>query len=278
LVKIKFWKMHGLGNDYIVIDDKEELIKNPEEKAKKFCRRRFSIGADGLILLQKPTFNQADFKMRIFNKDGSEAEMCGNGIRCAAKFYYEINKPNKKELIVETKAGLKKVWLKIENEKVKEVEVNMGKPIFERKLIPMLGEGSFINEEIKVENKVFKATCLSMGNPHCVIFVDDVENFPVKEFGSKIEKHSLFPKRVNVEFVKVLNKNTLNVRVWERGCGETLACGTGACASAVVSNLLNKTENEVLVKLKGGKLKIKINDEVLMRGPAVKVFEGEIEA
>jgi len=268
--------MHGLGNDYIVIDNRESIINNPEEAAKKLCRRRFSIGADGLILLQNPTFNQADFKMRIFNRDGSEAEMCGNGIRCAAKFYYETSIFKKEELNIETKAGLKKAWLKLENNEVKEVEINMGKPIFERSLIPMLGEGTFINEEIKVDNEVFKATCLSMGNPHCVIFVNDLKNFPVKFFGPKIERHPLFPNKVNVEFVEVLNKNVLNVRVWERGCGETLACGTGACASAVASNLLKKVGKEVEVKLKGGKLKVKVDDEILMRGPAVKAFEGEV--
>lgn len=277
MVKIKFWKMHGLGNDYIVIDDRKELIKNPEEKARKLCRRRFSIGADGLILLQNPVYNDADLKMRIFNKDGSEAEMCGNGIRCAAKFCYEAGISKKEELNIETKAGLRKVWLKIEDKKVKEVKVNMGKPIFERKLIPVLGEGTFINEEIKVGDNVFQATCVSMGNPHCVIFVNNLEKFPVRELGPKIETYPLFPNRMNVEFVEVLNKNVLKVRVWERGCGETLACGTGACASAVISNLLNKTNKEVLVKLKGGELKIKVNNEVLMSGPVAKVFEGKIE-
>lgn len=277
MVKIKFWKMHGLGNDYIVIDDRKELIKNPEEKARKLCRRRFSIGADGLILLQNPVYNDADLKMRIFNKDGSEAEMCGNGIRCAAKFCYEAGILKKEELNIETKAGLRKVWLKIEDKKVKEVKVNMGKPIFERKLIPVLGEGTFINEEIKVGDNVFQATCVSMGNPHCVIFVNNLEKFPVRELGPKIETYPLFPNRMNVEFVEVLNKNVLKVRVWERGCGETLACGTGACASAVISNLLNKTDKEVLVKLKGGELKIKVNNEVLMSGPVAKVFEGKIE-
>ncbi|MBS7658401.1 MAG: diaminopimelate epimerase [Candidatus Bathyarchaeia archaeon] len=274
---MKFWKMHGLGNDYIVIDDRKELIKNPEEKARKLCRRRFSIGADGLILLQNPVYNDADLKMRIFNKDGSEAEMCGNGIRCAAKFCYEAGISKKEELNIETKAGLRKVWLKIEDKKVKEVKVNMGKPIFERKLIPVLGEGTFINEEIKVGDNVFQATCVSMGNPHCVIFVNNLEKFPVRELGPKIETYPLFPNRMNVEFVEVLNKNVLKVRVWERGCGETLACGTGACASAVISNLLNKTNKEVLVKLKGGELKIKVNNEVLMSGPVAKVFEGKIE-
>ncbi|MEM2421828.1 MAG: diaminopimelate epimerase [Candidatus Bathyarchaeia archaeon] len=274
---MKFWKMHGLGNDYIVIDDRKELIKNPEEKARKLCRRRFSIGADGLILLQNPVYNDADLKMRIFNKDGSEAEMCGNGIRCAAKFCYEAGISKKEELNIETKAGLRKVWLKIEDKKVKEVKVNMGKPIFERKLIPVLGEGTFINEEIKVGDNVFQATCVSMGNPHCVIFVNNLEKFPVRELGPKIETYPLFPNRMNVEFVEVLNKNVLKVRVWERGCGETLACGTGACASAVISNLLNKTDKEVLVKLKGGELKIKVNNEVLMSGPVAKVFEGKIE-
>jgi diaminopimelate epimerase len=268
--------MHGLGNDYIIIDNRKNIINNPEETAKNLCRRRFFIGADGLILLQNSTINQVDFKMRIFNRDGSEAEMCGNGIRCAAKFCYETDISKRSELIIETKAGLKKAWLKLKNEEVKEVEVNMGKPIFERNLIPMLGKGTFINEEIKVNNEVFKATCLSMGNPHCVIFVNDLKKFPVKIFGPKIEKHPLFPNKVNVEFVEVLSKDVLSVRVWERGCGETLACGTGACASAVTSNLLNKTEEEVKVKLKGGELKIKVNNEVLMSGPAVKVFEGEI--
>ena len=277
--EMRFWKMHGLGNDYILIDNRDEKIG--EEKlrllAQKLCKRRFSIGADGLLLLYNSRV--ADVKMRIFNADGSEAEMCGNGIRCLAKYCYENSIVNREELRIETLAGIKDVWLKVADGRVMAVTVDMGKPVFEREKIPVLGEGKFIDEEIKVDDKYFRATCLSVGNPHCVIFVDDVEKFPVERYGPKIEKHPIFPNRINVEFVQIVNRNLLRMRVWERGVGETLACGTGACASVVAGSILGKTSRECTVQLLGGELKIKYdeNSGIFMTGSAETVYEGVIE-
>jgi diaminopimelate epimerase len=274
MVKISFWKTHGLGNDYIVIDNRNGIIKENEisELAKKICRRRFSIGADGLLLLYNS--NIADIKMRIFNLDGSEAEMCGNGIRCVAKYCYEKKIINKKEINIETLSGIKKTWLLIENGKVTKVKVDMGKPIFEKFKIPMIGEGVCINEELKIDGEKFEITCLSIGNPHCVIFIDNVKDFPIEKIGPKIENHEIFPNRINVEFVQVLNKNELIVRVWERGCGETFACGTGACASVIAGKILGKVNSKAIVHLIGGDLEIEYNEKVLMTGPVEKSFEG----
>jgi len=273
---MKFWKMHGLGNDYIVIDNRDNAIGENELSglARKLCERRFSVGADGLLLLYDSKI--ADAKMRIFNADGSEAEMCGNGIRCFAKYCYENNIVKKSELRIETLAGIKKVWLTISKGEVKEAKVDMGSPILERSSIPMLGKGTCINEDLAVDGKKFKVTCLSVGNPHCVIFVDDVKKFPVDEIGPKIERHQLFLNRVNVDFVQVLNKEELSVRAWERGCGETLACGTGACASVVAGNLLKKIGNKATVHLLGGDLQIEYSGNIFMIGPAEKVFDGEL--
>jgi len=273
---MKFWKMQGLGNDYIVIDNRDEKIREDEtnELARKLCERRFSVGADGLLLVYDSAI--ADARMRIFNADGGEAEMCGNGIRCFAKYCYENNIAKKKELKIETLAGIKKVWLTIRDGEVKGAKVDMGSPVLERSGIPMLGRGTCIDEDLEVNGERFKVTCLSVGNPHCVIFVKDIKNFPVHQIGPKIEGHKLFPKRVNVEFVKVLNKGELSVRVWERGCGETLACGTGACASVVAGNLLKKVDNKATVHLLGGDLEIEYSGSILMTGPAEKVFEGTL--
>lgn len=273
---MNFWKMHGLGNDYIIIDNRYGKISEEEisASAKKICERRFSVGADGLLLLYDSSV--ADAKMRIFNSDGSEAEMCGNGIRCFAKYCYENDIVRKRELKIETLAGIKRTWLIMENEKVKGAKVDMGKPILERSRIPMLGQGTCINEDLEVGKERFRVTCLSVGNPHCVIFVDDVKNFPVQKIGPKIENQTLFPKRTNVEFVQVLNKDELRVRVWERGCGETFACGTGACASAVAGNLLKKVNKKSTVHLLGGDLEIEYLENIFMTGPAEKVFQGEI--
>jgi diaminopimelate epimerase len=273
---MKFWKMHGLGNDYIVIDNRDNSIGENElsRLARKLCERRFSVGADGLVLLCNSKI--ADAKMRIFNADGSEAEMCGNGIRCFAKYCYENNVVKKSELRIETLAGIKTVWLTISKEEVKEANVDMGSPILERSNIPMLGRGTCINEDLSVDGKNFKVTCLSVGNPHCVIFVDDVKKFPVEEIGPKIEKHHLFPNRVNVDFAQALNKKELSVRVWERGCGETLACGTGACASMVAGNLLKEIGKKAIVHLLGGDLQIEYSGSIFMSGSAEKVFEGEL--
>lgn len=279
MVEICFWKMHGLGNDYIVIDNRSGLLKEDvlEHLAKKMCRRRFSIGADGLLLLYNSKI--ADVKMRIFNADGSEAEMCGNGIRCLAKYCYENKIVSRKHFQIETLAGVKNVWLEENNGKVKAVTVDMGNPVFSREKIPVLGKGEFIEESLNVDDKVFKATCLSVGNPHCVIFVEDVEKFPVEHFGPKIEKHHLFPKRINVEFVQVIDENLLKVRVWERGVGETFACGTGACASVIAGYMTGRVKTECIVQLLGGELKIKYEEggKIFMSGSAETVYKGIID-
>lgn len=274
MVEVKFWKMHGLGNDYIVIDNRygeveEEAIP---DLARRLCRRRFSVGSDGILLVYDSKV--ADVRMRMFNPDGSEAEMCGNGIRCFIKFCYENGITPKSDPIVETLAGLKRVWLTVKNGEVVSVKVDMGKPEFDRRKIPMVGEGTFINQALDVDGKRYNATALSVGNPHCVIFVDKVDEFPVEDVGPKIENNILFPKRVNVEFVEVLSRRELRMRTWERGAGETLACGTGACASVVAAKTLNKIDGLATVHLLGGDLEIEYADRIFMTGPVEKVFEG----
>lgn len=274
MVEMKFWKMHGLSNDYVVIDNRNERIGVAKaiRLAQRLCRRKLSIGADGLLLLSNSEV--ADVRMRIFNADGSEAEMCGNGLRCLVKYCYENNVVRKKEMEIETLAGIKKAWPVLVGDEVKSVKVDMGKPILDRKAIPMLGRGTCIEERLDIEGKAFTVTCLSIGNPHCVIFVDDVQDLPVQDLGPKIENLKLFPKRINVEFVQVLNRNELNIRVWERGCGETHACGTGACASVAAASLLHKVNNEVTTHLLGGELRIEYSGNLFMTGPAEKVFDG----
>lgn len=275
--KLEFWKMHGIGNDYIVIDNRNQQIKEKKLAflARKLCERRFSVGADGLLLVYNSKI--ADVKMRIFNVDGTEAEMCGNGIRCLAKFCFENKIVNKEFVTVETLAGIKEVQLYIEKGNVNSVRVNMGAPQFEREKISMSGKGTFIKQPLIINGEKFMATALSIGNPHCVIFVDKVDNYPVEAIGPKIEKHALFPNRTNVEFVQILSKNELQVRTWERGVGETLACGTGACASTVAANLLGKIGKKATVHLLGGDLEVEYtNNIVFMKGPAEKVFEGQI--
>ncbi len=273
---MRFWKMHGLGNDYIVIDNRDQKIgdKQVAELAKRLCERRFSIGADGLLLVSNS--NVANVKMRIFNADGSEAEMCGNGIRCFAKYCYENDIATKNEFTVETLSGIKRVWLAIENQEVKTVKVDMGAPNWERTSLPMLGQGTCINENLKVDGEAYKVTCLSMGNPHCVLFVDKVDDFPVEQVGQKIENHKAFPKRTNVGFAQVLNRNELKVRVWERGCGETLACGTGTCAAVAAANKLGKVGNMVTVHVLGGDLQVEVGKSLFLIGAAEKVFEGTL--
>jgi diaminopimelate epimerase len=273
---MKFWKMHGLGNDYIVIDNRNEKISDAEaaELSQKLCERRFSVGADGLLLVSNSS--SADVKMRIFNADGSEAEMCGNGIRCFAKYCHENNIAKKSELAVETLAGIKRVWLTVEDNTVTSVMVDMGEPMLERSKIPMLGRGTCVNEDLRVNGEKYKVTCLSVGNPHCVIFVDALDDFPVERVGSRIENHSVFPERTNVEFVQVLNKNELKLRVWERGVGETLACGTGACAAVAAGNLLKKIGSKVRVHLVGGDLEVEYAERMFLSGPSEKVFEGKL--
>jgi len=276
--KIGFWKMHGLGNDYIVIDNRSGALNEDElpNLALKLCNRRLGIGADGLLLIYPS--QKADVKMRILNADGSEAEMCGNGIRCLAKYCFESGIVRKNSLLVETLAGVKTLDVKVEDATVKSVRVNMGSPSFEAEEIPMKWNGTLIDKPIKAGGTTVRATALSMGNPHCVVFVENVEGYPVETIGPILENHELFPKRTNVEFVQTVSRNKLKVRVWERGVGETLACGTGACASVVAAKILGKVNEKVTVELLGGELTVEYRSggAVFMEGPADKVFEGVI--
>ncbi len=270
------WKMHGLGNDYILIDNRDGRIGDGglSGLARRLCERRFSIGADGLILVYGSKVG--DVRMRIFNSDGSEAEMCGNGIRCFAKYCYEKGVVRRKEMRIETLAGIKTVALTVEDGVVEKVRVDVGEPIWERSRIPMLGEGTFIDEDLELNSMRLKATCLSLGNPHCVIFVEDVKGFPVATVGPRIENHPLFPNRANVEFVQILNRRELTVRVWERGCGETLACGTGACASVAAAKTLGELDSRATVHLLGGDLEVEFAGSIYLTGPAAEVFEGRL--
>ncbi len=273
---MRFWKMHGLGNDYIVIDNRDNKIsgKKAADLAKRVCERRFSVGADGLLLVSDSKV--ADAKMEIFNSDGSEAEMCGNGIRCFAKYCYENNIVPRQEFRVETLSGIKNVWLSIKSKEVTAVKVDMGIPNWQRNLIPMVGQGTYINEILTVNGKDYKVTCLSIGNPHCVMFVDKVDDFPVEQIGPKIENHKAFPKRTNVGFAEVINRNELKVRVWERGCGETLACGTGTCAAVAVANKLGMVNENVTAHVLGGDLRVEVAEHLFLSGAAKKVFEGTL--
>jgi diaminopimelate epimerase len=274
---MNFWKMHGLGNDYVVIDNRDDAIPEKETTAlaKRLCERRFSVGADGLLLVYKSA--KADVRMRIFNSDGSEAEMCGNGIRCFAKYCYENAITPKSEFDVETNAGIKHIVLTVEKGAVKLVKVDMGAPNWNRSTLPMQGKGTCINEDLQVdEDETYKVTCLSMGNPHCVIFVENLDEFPVEYIGPMIENNPAFPKRTNVGFVQVLGKNELKVRVWERGCGETLACGTGTCAAAAAANRLGKVKDKVTVHVLGGDLQVEVGKTIFLTGAAEKVFEGRL--
>lgn len=263
---IFFTKMHGIGNDYVYVNCLKNSIKNPEIFAKFASDRNFGIGSDGVILIDKS--NKCDLKMRIFNYDGTEAEMCGNGIRCVGKYAYEKGLVKKDVMTIETLAGVKIVKLNIKNGYVIDVTVNMGTPILEGK------------RKLKIQNKLFNITCVSMGNPHAVIFVDNVDNIDISKYGMLISENSMFPNRTNVEFVEIVDKNTLKVRVYERGAGETLACGTGACASIVAANEEGYVTKNVEIILKGGVLKVEWNkseNNVYMRGPATIVYEGQID-
>ena len=275
---IKFTKMEGLGNDYVYMNAINQKIENRAELARFVSNRNFGIGSDGLILIEKSEV--ADFKMTMFNSDGSQAEMCGNGIRCVAKFVYDKRMTDKTTLKIETLAGIKILELNVEDGKVKTVRVDVGEPILEAEKIPVVStEKPVKNLILKAQDKEFRFTCVSMGNPHAITIVDDTESFDVKKYGEELEVNKAFPRRTNVEFVQIVDKNTIKMRVWERGAGETLACGTGACATAVACNLNGLTDRKVTIKLLGGDLKIEWNAEnnhVYMTGPATTVFEGEL--
>lgn len=274
---IPFVKMHGAGNDYVYIDTREQAVPSPEALAREISDRHRGVGSDGLILMAPS--ERADVRMRMFNADGSEAEMCGNGIRCVAKYAYDRGWVKATTMTVETGAGLRTLQLfPGDDGRVAQVQVDMGSPRFLRGEIPLAGppEQQVLSKEFLVDGTCFHITCLSMGNPHCVIYVDDVDAFPVEHFGPLIETHHLFPKRTNVEFVQVLSRTEVRQRTWERGAGETLACGTGACAVAVASVLNHRTERRVFSHLRGGTLELEWTEAgpVLMTGPAVEVFEG----
>lgn len=276
---MKFTKMHGAGNDYVYVNCFEEAVLIPAEVAIKVSNRNFGIGSDGLILIM-PT-DKADVRMRMFNSDGSESEMCGNGIRCVAKYAYDHGIVTKTEITAETGAGILTLQL-FPNaaNKVDRVRVNMGPPRLSREEIPMNGTpvAQVVSEELTVLDKTFKITCVSMGNPHCIIYVDDVDSFPVATYGPLIENHQLFPRRTNVEFIQIISRSEVKQRTWERGAGETLACGTGASAVCVAGVLNDVTDRKILNHLAGGDLELEWveNGPVFMTGPATEVFSGDI--
>ena len=276
---MKFTKMHGLGNDYVYVNCFEEKIDNPPAVARFVSDRHFGIGSDGLIMINPS--KTADFEMEMYNADGSRGEMCGNGIRCVAKYVYDYGLTDKTQISVETLGGIKYLDLTVEDGKVSLVKVDMGKPELEADLIPIISEREqVIDEPIEVDGKEYHMTGVSMGNPHAVIYVDDVKGLDMEKIGPKFENHERFPKRINTEFVHCIDRQTVEMRVWERGAGETLACGTGACAVAVSSILNNLTDTQVTVKLLGGDLQIEWDrekDRVFMTGPATVVFDGVID-
>ncbi len=302
---MKFTKMQGLGNDYVYVNCLEGRLENPSEMAKLVSDRHFGIGSDGLILI-RPS-DAADFEMEMYNADGSRGEMCGNGIRCVAKYVYDYGLTDKTSISVETLGGIKYLELTVEDGMVSLVRVDMGRPKLEAAEIPILCEAvteecvvdedsvlgggyaedivkigdcrKVINEPIVVDGMEYRITGVSMGNPHAVVFLEDVEGLEIEKIGPKFENHERFPKRINTEFVRVIDRETIEMRVWERGSGETLACGTGACAAAVASILNGLAEHKVTVKLRGGDLLVEWEEEtgkVYMTGPAVTVFEGEL--
>ena len=275
---MKSTKMQRLGNDYVYVNCFREKIADPSRLAVKISDRHFGVGSDGLILINPS--DKADFEMEMYNADGSRGEMCGNGIRCVAKYVYDYGLTDQTSISVETLGGIKYLDLTVKDGKAVLVKVNMGKPELSPEKIPVVSAGEkVVDEPIDVDGQNYRMTCVSMGNPHAVVYVDcDVRNLPLEEIGPKFENHERFPNRVNTEFVRVLDRRTVEMRVWERGSGETLACGTGACAVAVSCVLNGLTEDEVTVKLLGGDLQIKWDrekDTVFMTGPAEVVFDGE---
>ncbi len=276
---MKFTKMQGLGNDYVYVNCFSETVENPEELAKKISDRHFGIGSDGLILIEPSS--AADFKMEMFNADGSEGQMCGNGIRCVGKYVYEHHLTKKKDLTVETASGIRSLALTVSGGTVKSVCADMGSPVLAAGEIPVSAadpDSPLIGVPLAVGEETYRITCVSMGNPHCVVRVEDPDALDLSEIGPQFENHAFFPGRVNTEFISIPDKKTIRMRVWERGSGETLSCGTGACAAAVAACLNGWTEDSVTVRLLGGDLLIRYDREenrVFMTGPAVTVFEGD---
>ena len=278
IIQMKFTKLQGLGNDYVYVNCFKEKIENPSEVAIKVSNRNFGVGSDGLIMINPSKV--ADFEMEMYNADGSRGEMCGNGIRCVGKYVYDYGLTDKTSISVETLGGIKYLDFTVEDGKVKLVKVDMGSPELIAANIPIVAEDEkVIDSPIVVDGQEYRMTGVSMGNPHTVVFIEDVQGLEIEKIGPKFENHERFPKRINTEFARVIDRHTVEMRVWERGSGETLACGTGACAVAVASILNGFTENKVTVKLLGGDLQIEWDREVnkvYMTGPAEVSFEGEI--
>ena len=276
---MKFTKMHVIGNDYVYVNCLQEKVEDPSGTARKISDRHFGIGSDGLILI-KPS-EKADFQMDMYNADGSKGAMCGNGIRCVAKYVYDYGLTDKTSISVETGSGIKYLDLTVENNKVTMVKVDMGEPDLTASHIPIKAQTEqVIDEPIEVDGKTYRITGVSMGNPHGVVFLDDIDSLDIEKIGPSFENHVRFPDRINTEFVQLDNRSHVRMRVWERGSGETLACGTGACAVAVACVVNGLTQREVTVSLRGGDLKICWDEKdghVYMTGPATVVFDGEIE-
>lgn len=276
---MEFTKMHGLGNDFIVVAGQQSLPSDVADLAIQLCNRFFGIGADGLVYILPS--DKADFKMRIINSDGSEAEQCGNAIRCVAKYVYDNGLTSKTELTIETLgAGVQPVQLTLENGKATQVTVDMGQPILNGLDVPTtIDANPVIGHQVTIDGREFAFTAVSMGNPHCVIYVDDAANFDLATWGPKLEKHPLFPRKINVEFATVNSRDQVDMRVWERGAGPTLACGTGACATLVSSVLNGHTDRKATISLAGGDLLIDWNEDnnrIYMTGPAAFVFTGTV--
>ena len=279
-MKIEFTKMHGCGNDYVYIDGATQKIQQERKPdfVRKMSDRHFGIGGDGVIFINPS--QEADFEMEIYNADGSRAQMCGNGIRCVAKFVYDKHLTDQTEITVVSAGSVKKLKLYVTDGRVERVRVNMGRPILKASEIPVLSdEEQVLNWPVFVADRQWKMSCVSMGNPHAVVLAEDVASLPLTEIGPKFENHSMFPERVNTEFIRILDRKTIELRVWERGSGETLACGTGCCAAVAACVLNGLTERSVVVRVLGGELQIEWDEntgEIFMTGPAETVFEGQV--
>ena len=275
---MQFTKMHGISNDYVYFNCLKEEVDNPQEAAILLSDRHTGIGSDGIVLIMPS--DTCDFRMRMFNADGSEAEMCGNAVRCIGKYVYDKGLTCEKEITLETLAGVKRLQLYVNDQKVESVTVDMGEPELRAELIPttLIG-GSIVDFPVGIGGQTYKITCVSMGNPHAVVFMEEIDRLDLPKIGPLFENHTLFPKRTNTEFVEVINRNLFRMRVWERGAGETMACGTGACAAVVAATMNDLCDGKATVRLKGGDLQIewnRANNRVYMTGSATTVFEGEI--
>jgi diaminopimelate epimerase len=279
MAALRFTKMHGIGNDYVYVDCFDQTVSDPSELARRVSRRRTGVGSDGLILICPS--RAADCRMEMYNADGSRGDMCGNGIRCVGKYVYDRGLARRQRLQIETDVGIKTVELRIAAGRAIGATVDMGEPILDGRQIPVDADGTVVDAPLVVDGRTYHVTCISMGNPHCVVFVPSVAEVALTELGPRFEGHAFFPKRVNTEFVEVIDRGTLRMRVWERGSGETAACGTGACAVLVAAVLTGRSDRSAVVQLAGGDLEVTWDSQtnrVFMTGPAQEVFSGELSA